>query len=127
MKHNLDLKGDIKSMIKESNELIKDRGQRIKALRKKKYISAVEIAEYMGISRSSFVRIENGERDMKCSEILEISTFLNVHPNKVMGLEAPRLVSDKIKRIALSNGFARAEINPRLYDFANTIVKDFHI
>lgn len=114
-------------MATTSNDSIIRRGLRIRALRKKKYISTSEIASYMGMSRTSFGRIEKGERDLKCEEIIAISTYLNVHPNKILGVEAPRLVSDKLKRFAISHGFEPREINPRLFNFAITVVQDFHI
>lgn len=114
-------------MAETKNESIKRRGLRIRALRTKKYISALEIATYMGMSRSSFNRIENGERDVKCEEIMAIATYLNVHPNKIIGVEAPKLISDKLKRFAINHGFQPTEINPRLFNFASTVVQDFHL
>lgn len=120
--------GEIKSMAKKQNiESITSRGLRIRALRIKKYISVLEIATYMDMSRTSFNRIENGERDLKCEEIIAIARYLNVAPTIIMGTQAPKLVSDKLKRFAVNSGFNAGEINPRLFDFVNTVVQDFHI
>ncbi len=108
------------------------RGCRIARLRKSKYVTETEISEYVGISRVSYRRIEQGKRDMRCFEALKIAEFLNVHPNLIIGFGAPKLQEDKVRKLAVDNGFevarqfsGRIDISPRLIAFARQVI-DVH-
>ena len=110
-----------------------ERGMRLRQIRKAKYVSEVEISEYVGISRSCYRSIESGQRDMKCMEVLMISKYLNVHPNRIMGVVAPRIPVDKVRKLAIDNGFDVArqvggaiDISPRLLKFAVQVVDQVH-
>lgn len=112
---------------------LKERGKRIKEIRESKYVTAMEIVEYIGISRSSYSSIETGKRDMKCCEALKIAEFLNVHPNRILGFSSPRVVEDKVRKAAIDNGFdvarqidGRIDISPRLIKFAIQVVDQVH-
>ncbi|WP_171497544.1 helix-turn-helix domain-containing protein [Acinetobacter bereziniae] len=106
---------------------MKERGERIRELRKARHVSIVELAQYMGISKNSYSRIEEGIRDMKCGEAQDLSIFLNVHLTLILGIKPPHLVSDKIRKFAVNSGFRNSEINPRLFNFAKVVIQDFHI
>lgn len=109
-----------------TREQLKVRGERIRKMRKARHVSIVELAQYMGISKNSYARIEDGIRDMKCGEAQDLSIFLNVHLNLILGIKPPHLVSDKIRKFAVNSGFRSSEISPRLYDFAKVVIQDFH-
>jgi len=109
------------------------RGRRIARIRKSKYVTESEICEYVGIARTSYRGIESGKRDMRCFEALKIAEYLNVHPNLIIGFGAPKLQEDKVRKLAVDNGFGvtghysgRLDISPRLFSFARQVVDHVH-
>lgn len=113
-------------MAKMTIEGMKIRGERIRKLRKNRHVSQVELCTFIGISKNSYARIESGTREMKCSELEKLSEFLNVPINVILGIKPPHLVSDKIKTFAINSGFNRSEITPRVFNFANLVIQNFH-
>lgn len=110
-----------------------ERGICIRQIRKAKYVSEIEISKYIGISRSCYRSIESGKRDMKCIEALKISQYLGVHPNRVLGIITPRIPIDKVRKLALDNGFGVArqasgniDVSPRLMTFAVQVIDQIH-
>ena len=50
----------------------------IKSLRQEKAISQLDMAKKIGISRASYIAIEQGKRDLGVSELQKISDVLGV-------------------------------------------------
>ena len=114
-------------MQSETTEKVKERGRRIEAIRKSKYVSATEIAAYVGLSRRSYKRIENGERDMLCHEVQSICTYLGIHPMRVMAVDEPTIPQDRIRKMAQEIGFSAAECrSPRIYELVKRALSASH-
>jgi transcriptional regulator with XRE-family HTH domain len=60
-------------------------GKRLSETRKYRGYSQKEIAEYLGISRSSVSLIENGERKIDSIEHQELANFYNTSIDKLAG------------------------------------------
>lgn len=109
-------------MSKPDKDFLIKRGKQIRAIRLSKHVSATELAEYMNINRSSYVRIESGAREMRCFEAVKIAEFLNVHLFQIMSVQSKPLISTKIRDIALKSGFNQWEVGNRFHAFANAVV-----
>lgn len=114
-------------MVKSGKEEMKLRGARIRQIRREKYVSSRELYEFLGISPSSYVRIEEGRREMRCFEAIKIAEYLNVPVLKILCVEPKPIVSDKVKKMAVNSGFDELEVNRRLHKFAAAVVESLHI
>ncbi|OTG87842.1 helix-turn-helix domain-containing protein [Acinetobacter sp. ANC 3813] len=111
----------------DKQQKMKERGRRIEVIRKSKYVSATEIAAYLGISRRSYKRVEDGVRDMLCHEVQSICTYLGIHPLRVMAVQEPSIPQDRIRKMAQELGFSAAEShNPRIYALVQRALSASH-
>ena len=56
-------------------------GDRIRKIREEKSLSQTEIAEYIGMTKSSYAKYERGEQDMTMARFIEIADALGVSPD----------------------------------------------
>lgn len=112
---------------------VKDRGILIRRLRRLKKISAFRASVFIGISQGSYNRIESGEREMKCNELLKIAELYEVHPNYILGCKSPVIQEEHVYKIAIDHGFevarqvgGKISISPRLVNFAQAVVTQVH-
>ncbi len=73
-------------------EFIKDVGLNLKQIRKENKVSADTIAEYLGITESSYYYIESGKTELKVSRLKLISECLDVPMAVILG-ESSQVVS----------------------------------
>lgn len=109
------------------------RGMLIRRLRVSKKLSALSASLFVGISQGSYCRIESGERDMKCEELLKIAELFEVHASYILGCKAPVIKEEHVYKIAIDHGFEVARqiggnigISPRLVNFAQAVVTQIH-
>lgn len=62
-------------------------GNRLKYARKQKGLTQVELAEKLGLSQTSYQRMETGRHDMKLSTIYNICKALEISADWLIGLE----------------------------------------
>ena len=110
-------------MAMDSPEKRIQRGACIKAIRVSKHISASELARYLNTSRNSYIRIEDGIREMRCFEAIAIAEFLNVHLFKIMDVTPKPIVSSRTREMALESGFNPWELGNRFQKFADSVVQ----
>ncbi len=72
----------------------------IKSLRQEKAISQLDMAKKIGISRASYIAIEQGKRDLGVSELQKISDVLGVTFQELESGESPNY--DKYKQMILA-------------------------
>lgn len=65
-------------------------GERLRQLRKEKGISAEQLAEIMGINKSTISRYENGQRDPFMPFVQKIADYFNVSIDWMVGLSEIR-------------------------------------
>ena len=71
-----------------SNELSNISAQRIKELRLKKGLTMEKLAEYVGVSKSTIAKWENGYVDnMRQERIKKLSEIFEVSPTYIMGYD----------------------------------------
>lgn len=74
-------------------------GERMKALRKQKGISADSIAEKIGVSRSTIFRYEKGDIEkVPITVVAQIADILGEKPQTLMGLK-PEPLPDEINKV----------------------------
>jgi len=81
-------------------------GQEIKLLREKKDFSRVRIAEYLGMSRATYEKVEAGDKDLTLPEAKKLSSLLGVSFNDLFGTAVhsksenydPKRYKDMIRR-----------------------------
>ncbi len=61
-------------------------GSRIKALRTAKSFTQEQVAEYLGISRQKYARIENGTNSITLDILTKIAKILNVTVGDITGV-----------------------------------------
>lgn len=108
-------------MVKPDVKLLMRRGDRIRTIRTQKGKSSLDLANYLGISRSSYIRIEDGIRDMRCFEAVLIAEYLNVPILKIMNVQEKPIISDQVKTLALQSGFHNWEVGNRFNKFAKAV------
>ena len=72
-------------------EQIKEVAERIKELRGILEISTDEMAGYLNVDKTKYLRYENGEEDIPASELYEISKKLGVEMSILLTGETPRM------------------------------------
>lgn len=108
-------------MVKQEVKDLIQKGNNIRYLRASRNKSINEMAEYLGISRSSYVRIEDGVRDMRCFEAVLIAEYLNVPILKIMNVQEKPIISEQVKSLALQSGFHNWEVGNRFNKFAEAV------
>lgn len=63
-------------------------GKRLKALRKREKISAVKLAELLGIGRQQVVRYEAEQTDPSSASLIKLALFFNVSVDYLLGLDS---------------------------------------
>lgn len=58
---------------------MKELGDLIKRVRRSKMLLQDEVAEFMGISRSSYINIEQGRKALKLQEAFDLCEFLDIN------------------------------------------------
>lgn len=61
-------------------------GVRLKQARQSKGLTQIELAEILGISQTSYQRMETGVHDMKMSSIYKICKALEISSDWLLGL-----------------------------------------
>lgn len=99
-------------------------GDRMKALRKQKHMSADDLAKKIGVSRSTVFRYEKGDIEKVPIEIVaKVADALGVKPGQLMGLK-PTSIADEVHNIV-------SQLQPsgqkKVYDFAaNQLAEQNH-
>lgn len=62
-------------------------GKRLKAARKAKGLTQVEIAAILGVTQGSYQRMETGNHDLKMSTIYQLCKTLNISADWLLGLK----------------------------------------
>jgi len=62
---------------------------RLKELRKDCKVTQLQIAEYLGVSRPTYTRYENGEREPNIETIIKIAKYFNISIDYLFGIESP--------------------------------------
>ena len=70
-------------------------GQNIRRLREERNIKQHEIADLIGMHRSNYSKIENGQREISISAIDKISNYFNISIDELvhMGNDLPKEIS----------------------------------
>lgn len=58
--------------------------ERVKSLRKQMHLSQNYVAKYLGVSRSTFTQMENGNRKILAEEISKLSVLFGVSVNTIL-------------------------------------------
>ena len=69
--------------------MINEYPQNIKALREESDISQLEMAEKLGIARSSYIAVEQGKRDLTLTEAQKVADIFGIELNEVEGGAKP--------------------------------------
>lgn len=108
-------------------------GSKIKAFREKKHVSENEIAEYVGMSRSTYRHIEEGKREPKVSELIAIIEYLNINLSDVLEYRKPRISTEAIRSLAVGLGFqeykqrnGQVDLSPKIYELAKSVIQKAH-
>ena len=102
-----------------SNEYI---GNRIRKLRKGKKIEAVQMAEYLSISRNQLSLIERGISSISVEKFLKVCSKLETSPDDVLGICKDGQPAIHTKIIALVDQLTE-EQQVSLIDFLTTMLK----
>lgn len=62
-------------------------GRRIRSIRERMGLSQDELAQRLGMDRTSWSQVENNKRSLKAEEIAELSKILNVSAGQILGIE----------------------------------------
>lgn len=57
----------------------------IRQVRRSRRKTQSEIADYLGIGRTAFVKIEKGDRDVKAHELEQIASYLETSVESLLG------------------------------------------
>lgn len=61
-------------------------GERLKYARKQKGLTQVELAEKLGLTQTSYQRMETGKHELKMATIYNICKTLNISADWLLGL-----------------------------------------
>jgi transcriptional regulator with XRE-family HTH domain len=82
----------------DMNDISKAIGKRIKELRNERGISQQNLADQLGLNRSTISQIEGGERKITAEELLKLSEFLDVSCESLLGAKKePEVILAKEK------------------------------
>ena len=75
----------------------KDIGQRIRAIRKERALSQVELAEMIATYQTSISAIERGARGLSLQQVVKLARVLRVSPDRILGQSSQEetLISDR--------------------------------
>ena len=59
----------------------------LKEIRKEKGLSQQEVADKLGINRTSLSKIENGKQELSSTQLFQLSRLYEVDPYKLLGKE----------------------------------------
>lgn len=62
-------------------------GTRLRAARKNKGLTQIELAQKLGLSQTSYQRMKSGKYDLRMSSIYNICKTLNISSDWLIGLE----------------------------------------
>ena len=79
----------MKEVIKLNENLYQDFGKRLKCLRKEKNITQKQLASVIGITQSTVVAIEKGQRRVPLSLLEQLSDFFQISLNELIGVDYP--------------------------------------
>lgn len=71
----------------EKNTLIMDIGTNIKRLREDRGIKQSEIADLIGMHRSNYSKVENGQREISIAAIEKIARYFNITIDELVHME----------------------------------------
>ena len=60
-------------------------GERLKSLRITKGISQKDVANYLGIDRTTYLKYENGSSNPNISRLIKLANFFDTTPNYLLG------------------------------------------
>lgn len=96
-------------------------GERMRAIRKQKQMSADELASKIGVSRSTIFRYEKGDIEKVPIEIVaKVADALDIKPEQLMGLK-PASIADSVHNIVTRLHPARQE---KVYNYADNQLKE---
>ena len=95
-------------------------GERMRAIRKQKQMSADELARKIGVSRSTIFRYEKGDIEKVPIEIVaKVADALDIKPEQLMGLK-PASIADSVHNIVTRLHPARQK---KVYNYADDQLK----
>ena len=90
---------------------MKEINERIKELRTQLHLSQEYVANYLGLNRSSFTQLENGNRKVTADDVAKLSALFGVSADKIIhGTDADAPVTVFARSFAGLNETDRAEI-----------------
>ena len=73
-------------------------------IRKSKGLSQQDVADYLGISRQAYCNYENDKREASYERLLQVSEYVNVTVDELLGRGAKPQITDDDIRFALFDG-----------------------
>lgn len=79
----------MKEVIKLKENVYHDFGKRLKQLRKDNKVTQKQLASVVGITQSTVVAIEKGQRKVPLSLLEQLSDFFHISLNELIGVDYP--------------------------------------
>ena len=99
------------------NKLTVDIGLNIKRLRKEREIKQHEIADLIGMHRSNYSKIENGQREISIAAVDKIAKFFNITIDELIHLGEDLTEEIKVEDIKELLGLADTALIAEFVDF----------
>lgn len=90
--------------------------ENLKSARQSKGLSQKEVAQAIGVAKSTYSLYESGSREPNVQTIKKIANTLNVSANILLGLDEPQTISTRLNETE----FTSDELS-RIEEFANFV------
>lgn len=84
----------------DKNSIYIDFGRKLKAARKAKRVTQSDVAEYVGLSRTSITNIEHGRQQVSLHVFLSLSNAVGIDPKQLLpDMDSIMLADEKFKKV----------------------------
>jgi transcriptional regulator with XRE-family HTH domain len=100
-------------------------GNKIKKIRELKNLTQEHVSEQLGMSQSSYSKLENGETDIPIERLKQISTLFGLKPEDILSFDENMVFNVMYNKTG--NGFVinqMSENEKKLYEDQIQILKD---